>query len=164
MGYEQEKIFEEYYVKYFNKLKIYAYYSIGDWNRSEEAVQDTFHIAWVKIDSFTASKNPMGWLINTLRYTIKNIKRRDNYQTNLFISLNEYGDIPQPDETSTGVEIEDMCQSLLTREEYYLLRRVVLDKATYKEIADELGINLWACQKRMQRILKKLKNHLGDIL
>lgn len=45
----------------------------------------------------------------------------------------------------------------------YLMRRIVLDKATYKEMSDELGIKLWACQKRMQRIIQKLRNHFKNL-
>lgn len=39
---DKEKIFSDYYAQNFNKLKIYAYSSLGSWNRAEEAVQDTF--------------------------------------------------------------------------------------------------------------------------
>lgn len=156
---DQEKIFTEYYRQYFNKLKIYAYSSLRNWTRAEEAVQDTFHIAWVKIDDFTSSKNPMGWLVNTLKFTIKNIQRHDSHQMRLFISLNDLGECSGSDNVNSELDIKDICQSVLSEEEYYLMRRIVLDSATYKEMSEELGIKLWACQKRMQRILKKLRDY-----
>jgi sigma-70 region 2 len=160
---DKEKIFSDYYAQNFNKLKIYAYSSLGSWNRAEEAVQDTFHIAWLKIDDFISSPNPMGWLINTLRFTIKNMKRHDFYQARLFISLNEIGEVALSNNHELEIDVEGICQSILTKDEYYLFRRVVLDKATYKEMSDELGIKLWACQKRMQRILQKLKKRFNNL-
>ena len=159
---EKERLFTEYYSQYFNKLKIYAYGSLGSWSRAEEVVQDTFHIAWMKMDDFTSSKNPMGWLMNTLKFTIKNLKRHDNLQMRLFISLSELGEIPAINNIDIDIDIDELCNSVLSREEYYLMRRIVLDKATYKEMSEELGIKLWACQKRMQRIIQKLRKYLKN--
>lgn len=105
----------------------------------------------------------MGWLINTLRFTIKNMKRHDFYQARLFISLNEIGEVALSNNHELEIDVEGICQSILTKDEYYLFRRVVLDKATYKEMSDELGIKLWACQKRMQRILQKLKKRFNNL-
>ena len=163
MSIEKERLFTEYYSQYFDKLKIYAYSSLGNWDRAEEAVQDTFHIAWIKIDNFLSSENPMGWLINTLKYTIKNIRRTDNYQLKLFISLNEVKEISSSTDSELDIDVEGICQSLLSKEDYYLLRRVVLEKATYKEMSEELNIKLWACQKRMQRIYQKLREHFNKL-
>ncbi|MDE7325923.1 MAG: sigma-70 family RNA polymerase sigma factor [Lachnospiraceae bacterium] len=163
MSLDKEQLFTEYYSQYFDKLKIYAYSSLGNWTRAEEAVQDTFHIAWIKIDDFLSSENPMGWLINTLKYTIKNIRRSDSYQMKLFISLSEITDISASIDSELDIDVDGVCQSLLSKDDYYLLRRVVLDKATYKEMSKELGIKLWACQKRMQRIYQKLKEHFDKL-
>lgn len=155
----KEKFFSDYYSKYFNKLKIFAHSALGDWDRAEEAAQDTFHIAWIKVDDFMASSNPMGWLINTLKFTLKNIQRRNYYQTKLFISLSELGDISVSNIPESDIDVEGVCKSVLSKEEYYMLKRAVLDKVTYKELSEELGIKLWACQKRMQRIYQKLRKY-----
>ena len=157
MSLENEKIFSDYYSAYFNKLKVYAYSSLRDWDRAEEAVQDTFHIAWVKIEEFLGSQNPMGWLVNTLKFTIKNIKKADATHTRWFISLEALGDISMSNTFESELDIESACMTILSKEDYYVLKRVILHKATYKELSEELGINLWTCQKRVQRILKKLK-------
>ena len=44
--------------------------------------------------------------------------------------------------------------------EYKLLKRIALDKYTILEAAQELGISVEACKKRVQRAKKKLRNHL----
>ena len=45
----------------------------------------------------------------------------------------------------------------LTQEEFYLLRRIVFESASHLEVAEELGISVWASQKRLERIRKKLE-------
>lgn len=51
----------------------YAISALNDRSLAEEAVQDTYRIACAKADDFLSSPNPKGWLLNTLKYVIKNI-------------------------------------------------------------------------------------------
>lgn len=53
-------------------------------------------------------------------------------------------------------------QRVLSEEEYALLRQITLEKRPYKNVAEELGITVWTCQKRIERIRKKLKQHFAD--
>ena len=41
----------------------------------KRAVQDTFRIACTKVDELITSPNPKGWLMNTLKNVINNMKR-----------------------------------------------------------------------------------------
>lgn len=45
----------------------------------------------------------------------------------------------------------------LTKEELHLLKRIVLDKASHTELAEELHITVWASQQRLSRIRGKLR-------
>ena len=160
---EKNAFFDAYYSNYFNQLKLYAYSILGNWGRAEEATQDVFHTAWRKIDIFMASPNPVGWLVQTMKYTTRNLQREDALRAKLFISITDPDSLPDaspPGADIDMIDLEDACASLLTAEEYHILCRWVLDKATYQEIADELDITLWACQKRMQRLMKKLRDRL----
>ena len=163
MSVDKNEFFNAYYSKYFNQLKFYAYSVLRNWKQAEEATQDVFHIAWEKIDSFRDSPNPMGWLTNTMKFTLKNIKRAENTRMKYLISLSELGDVQATNQCDPAQNLEhdfeDECAEVLSAEEYYILRRSVLDRATYQEIAGELDISLWACQKRMQRLMKKLREH-----
>ena len=44
----------------------------------------------------------------------------------------------------------------LSSEDLYLLRRIVFDKASHKEVSSELGITVWGSQKRLERIRDRL--------
>ena len=54
-------------------------------------------------------------------------------------------------------KIEELAAALLSPEEVALLRMVALEKLGHQAAAERLGLSLWSCQKRMQRIRKKLR-------
>mgnify|MGYP001624421429 FL=1 len=60
------------------------------------------------------------------------------------------------DEKVREGSIEKRIQNTLSHEELSLLKSIVLEQKPYIEVSKELGISIWACQKRMQRIRKKL--------
>ena len=47
-------------------------------------------------------------------------------------------------------------------EEFDLIRKVVLEKYSLLEAAEELGISIEACKKRLQRAKNKLKKKLEE--
>ena len=62
-------------------------------------------------------------------------------------------------------QTESLLQTIrqvLTEEEWTLLRRITLEKASYKTVSEELGLTVWTCQKRVQRIREKLRQELKD--
>jgi RNA polymerase sigma factor (sigma-70 family) len=156
---KQVEFFTNFYVKDFNMLKSYAYGQTKDWIRAEEVAQDTFFIAWTRIEHFMASPNPTGWLINTLKYTMKNVERKDAIKAYWITSLEEIGEVQCQGINEPDSIISERCEEILSKEELFLLKRVVLDQTPYKEMSEELNIGLWACQKRMQRIFKKIRDN-----
>ena len=50
----------------------------------------------------------------------------------------------------------EKIRATLTDDEFYVLKRYTFDNASHMEIANELGISVWASQKRLERIRKKL--------
>ena len=72
-------LIDKIYREMFRKLWIYAKIQLEDESLAEEAVQETFRIACEKPDSVINSDNPNGWIMNTLKYTIRGIKRDRTY-------------------------------------------------------------------------------------
>ncbi len=68
----QRQAIEKLYMDMYYSLSAYAQSALNDRSLAEEAVQDTFRIACAKADKFLSSPNPKGWLLNTLKYVIKN--------------------------------------------------------------------------------------------
>ena len=163
---EQELFFEQLYRNLFPELKIYAMRSLQNDAQAEEVVQDTFHEALQKIDVLMGHENPEAWLVLTLRNKIWNYRRSVGKDRERILSL-DVGVIEElgwEDATIEAVldklivqDTERQMRQALTDEEQYLLRRLVFEEATHREIAHELGISVWTSQKRLERIRDKLE-------
>lgn len=165
----QDEFFTSLYRRYFNQIKLYALGFVSDPHHAEEIAQDTFHTALEKIDDLMGAEEPIRWLKKTAKNKICNAQRIRQRYLKHFLSLDddsapEVGSqesaenlvIKQEEETQR-ISVEETIQKTLTPEEVALLRRAVLGNVHYLEVAQELGISLWTCQKRIQRIKNKLR-------
>ncbi len=147
---------EELYHKIFNKLYHYAMKKLEDPSISEEAVQETFSIAWVKVDALMCSPNPEGWLMNTLKNVICNIKRDRSYLSMQLMS-EEHINFLMAQGQENNLDPEFLYEGMVSQEEFFLLKRVAIDNRSMLEVAEELGITLEACKKRVQRAKAKFQ-------
>lgn len=163
---EQELFFEQLYRNLFPELKIYAIKSLRNDAQAEEVVQDTFHEALQKIDILICHENPEAWLVLTLRNKIRNYRRSIGKERDRILSLDAgvIEELGWADVTIEAVlnkltvhDTERQVRQALTDEEQYILRRLVFEEATHREIAQELGISVWTSQKRLERIRNKLE-------
>ena len=83
---EEEEYIERLYREMYTRLCIYAMSALGSKALAEEAVQDTFRIACIKPDVLMSSKNPRGWLINTLKNVIRNRRRTEARLSNALLA------------------------------------------------------------------------------
>ena len=157
-------MFEAIYKKYYNQLVAHAYRYLHDWPLSNEAAQEAFLVTWRRFDTFQASENKIGWLKVTTKNIALNMVTKMIREKQLFISICEASDNVATNSMEIPLSVDLMFQNIITDEEIYLLKRIVLDKATYLDLSKELNISVWACQKRMQRLLKKLQSFLKDNL
>ena len=94
---------------------------------------------------------------------------RDQY-LRCFISLDT--DLADPDRSpllaDDGIrlpplpEIMEEIRRLLSPEDWALFRQIVIEERPYKETARQLNKSVWACQKRIQRIREKLRDHFAE--
>lgn len=153
---EREKAFEVLYKEMFIKLNIYATNHLNSKSLAEEAVQETFRIAWAKIDKLMSSSNPNGWLMNTLKFVIGNTKRNIMRINKILINDLEL------DEHTMGSVTDEIDPIILykegfSEEEIKLLQKYAVEGKSLLEISKEIGISLAACKKRVQRVKEKFK-------
>lgn len=169
---DQDSFIAQLYQKYFGMLTLYATASLKNQSCAQDVVQDTFHEAINHVDVLMQHPNPAGWLKLTLKNKIKEEQRKMRKYALHFLSLEhdlltEPGrDDPQLEqklnpETSL-VSVIERIKNALTEEEYTLLKRLTIDRASHVEVAEEFGISVYASQKRLERIRKKLKKALSD--
>ena len=165
---EQDEFIERLHHEHFPKLFYYAKSKISDPSQAEEVIQDTFLEAVKQIEKLMAHEKPAGWLIKTLQHKMQEFERDRRKELKRFLSLDTgllvepaAPEPPEPEEDGAE-KVKGRVQSALSEEEWYLLKRITLEKATHMEVAKELGITVWAGQKRLERIRKKLQKEFPD--
>ena len=135
----------------------YANIILSNASLAEEAVQETFVIACIKQHALENSPNPEGWLMNTLKNVCRNIQKNRNYYLSRILSLNEsvLG--------TTALESDNLwetnVQDFISKEDFMILKKIILDGYSYKDLAKELGISLEACKKRAQRAKQRFRKN-----
>ena len=156
MTHSQDEQLKKLYIDMFDILFSYARSVLDSESLAREAVQETFCIACSKIETVLSSPNPEGWLVNTLKNVIRNM-RRSRAKLNQLIASTIYSaeskDAATRDEENVDVLYGDLTQNA----DYILLKKIAIEQYSIIELADELGINIEACKKRVQRARGRLK-------
>ncbi|MGN1031100.1 MAG: RNA polymerase sigma factor [Butyricicoccaceae bacterium] len=160
MDTNQEEQIRRLYLEMYDLLLAYAYSVLKNYALAEEAVQDTFRIACAKADQLLASPNPQGWLKNTLKYVLLNMQHSRARLNNLMIELiqsDQWKAQGKCDEEDVDVLYSDLSQD----ENFQLLKEIILKQRSMLEVAQQLGISVEACKKRVQRAKKDLQTKLS---
>ena len=159
MDESQRQWIEQLYVEMYEKLLAYASSIFKEDGLAEEAVQETFRIACQKSDQLCDSENPRGWLVNTLKFTMRNMKRsRESGQQLLsrYLALQTEAVAFSEDK----VRLEVMYEDVADLEEFKLVKEMAVDGRSHLEMARSRGISVVACKKRMQRAKEILRKKL----
>lgn len=149
---------ETLYRRMFHILYAYALRGMSDPSLAEEAVQDTFRVACEREDKLFASDNPEGWLMNVLKNVIRSTRReRARLAETVLEVLDENGGA-----ADVELDLDTLYGDLSASEDFRLLKRIALDRCTILEAAEELGIPLETCKKRVQRARKRLQKRLRE--
>ena len=144
------------YQEMYGRMIAYASSVLGDRSLAEEAVQDTFCIFCVKAETTLQHENPQGWLMRTLQNVMRNMQRHRAAASRLIMqSL-------QTERLEVSHQVFELTPDKSLQRELLLLKRVVLDGCTMLEAAQERGITVEACKKRIQRLRAHLKRKLSD--
>lgn len=155
----QRKKIEAFYLELYELLLIYARNALDNESLAEEAVQETFRIVCTKPEDLLSSPNPKGWIVNTLKYTIQNMKRsRDKANALLtqYLAANSSSGAYSEDQISLEAVYENVAYS----EEFQLIREMAVEGKSHLEMAQSRGISVAACKKRVQRAKELLQRKI----
>lgn len=147
------------YLQMYPMLFEYARSSLSNDALAEEAVQDAFTIACQKPEALCGSLNPKGWLVNTLKNVISNTIRKQSIAKRIFLdyAASNVKDISaSPDRMGLEILYDDIADL----EEFKLLKEMALDGRSYLEMAEEHGITVSTCRKRVERAKKVLQKKI----
>lgn len=150
---------EALYFELYEKLMVYAHSALGSEVLAEEAVQETFRIACQKPQSVCGSPNPQGWVFETLKYTIRNIRSSQASAKQLlerYMLTQVNGITVSEDHISLDVLYENIADS----EEFQLLKELAIERRSHQEMAASRGISVAACKKRVQRARETLQKKI----
>lgn len=155
---DQRKRIEDFYLEMYDRLFIYARSALDNESLAEEAIQETFRIVCMKPEDLLSSPNPKGWIVNTLKHTIQNMKRsRDkaNVLLTQYLAANSSVAFSE-DRISLEVTYENVARS----EEFQLMKEMAVDGRSHLEMAQSRGISVDACKKRVQRAKEFLRRKI----
>ena len=155
------KQIEDLYRKMYCPLFEYARSTLPNDSLAEEAVQDTFRVACQKPEALWESPNPEGWLVKTLKNVIYNTVSSRTMALRL---LKDYIHLRVSEISASGdlEEIEIQYGDIAESEELKLLKEMALEGKSYLEMAQERGISVVACRKRMQRAREFLRKKFAE--
>lgn len=167
---ERDAFFDRLYEEQFLKMWRYALVMVKDRALAEEVVQDAFVEVLHHLDGLMDSEKPERWLQRTVKNKGLHAMRTQARDLRRLVSL-DGENAPEPaapdllarveeDETESLARTREKIAAALTEEERRLLERVALDRVSYKALAEETGCSVAACQKRVQRLRKKLRDFL----
>lgn len=158
-------IFEHYVRTYHKELLRFAVAAFrknggsADIDRAEEAVQETFTIAWQKRDAFLTSESPVGWLYITLKNVSRNMLRQNQQWALHILQAQQAMDkkvVPPP-----GKDLE--LEGIVSEEDFALLKQLYLYGETYEELAQRLGIKKSTLAMRVHRIKENFRKNYREI-
>lgn len=127
----------------------------GTSGKPEEAVQDTFAVAWRRRDILFASPKPVGWLYVTLNKILLNIAREERRWGRL---LNKMIDVHN--QQVSGFFSLRLLSRVVSEEDWTLLMLFYVEGYTYKELCERMHMEKSALAMRIKRARDKIKKAL----
>lgn len=160
MTVEQRKLISDLYLEMFDKLIVYARSSLENDALAEEAVQETFRIACQRPEKLCGSSNPQGWLVLTLKNTIRNMKS-NRATAKRIVEKYLVSQIKEISFSEDKLSLEVLYENLADSEEFKLIKEMAVDGRSHLEMAQSRGISVSACKKRVQRAKEVLQKNIG---
>jgi len=148
MDNNHEQLFNRLFTDTFTPLFRFANARLNDAHRAEELVQDAFLIAVDKMDEVAASKNPEGWLMNTMKFLILHENRLRSKGAAIIFEYEQVNDY----ELASKDEYIAETRSMFSDEEWWLLRVSCIEKLPVGIIAKQMGLPYETCKKRVQKV------------
>ena len=161
MSYEEQEFLERVYKEMCPHLMRYAMASIKDWDQAEDAVQEVFRISCLKIKDLMNSPNYKGWLVNALKYVMRDQQRLKAKYVGIICKLMAL-ETDKPKAAELHLSVDLLYEDIIVSEDLNLLKRLYIEGQTMKEIAETDSITIEACKKRVQRARRRLQDYIRE--
>lgn len=159
MSPSQSKKIETLYFEMFEKMMAYASSVLDSEALAEEAVQETFRIACQKPADVCQSVNPQGWLVQTLKYTIRNINS-NRATVKKYLEQHTMAQLKEATVAEDSIDLRILYENVADTEDFKLLMEMAIGGRSHLEMAQSRGISVDACKIRVQRAKEALQRKL----
>jgi len=161
-----KKVFNQIFESHSETLSNYLYYQCGDLHQAEDLAQEAFIKLWKNCKKVLFEK-AKGFLYAVAKNTFYN--QIAHKKVVLQYAKTQPQKTLDHETPEFKIEEEEYLKKIQTaiaalpngQREVFLLNRI--DKKTYKEMAEILGISQTAVEKRMQKALQKMRLTIKDI-
>ncbi len=126
---------------------------------AEDAVADTFAVAWRRIDGIPAGDGELPWLLGTARRILAN-QHRGARRLGALIDRIRAQPLPTPAATPTAESPAIEALGRLRADDQELLRFIAWDDLSHAEAAAVLGISVNAVAIRLHRARRRFADEL----
>lgn len=169
----REEFLRMLYEKHFQTVFEYCLPKLGfDKDAAADCAHAVFDEAGKKFEKLADHPNLLGWLMVTAKHKLHKAWRRNTRDTAKLIPIELASAIPDAGDPFDAVELTDADITAITAEvlsglsegELVIYRLFFVDRLSFRETGERLGISEKAARARLARVKAKLKNRLAEYL
>ena len=148
-----EEIHREHYDSFLRYAQVcFRIFGRGVVHRAEDAFQLTYEKVWMKKEELLTKDDPIAWFYAVLKNTVRELSRDDmrwQMHMNQIVVLMV---------TTGGTEfvLRAELKSMMTDEEFQLMKRLYINGQTYDEVSADMGVKKSTLAMRVNRIKKRI--------
>lgn len=158
--------FDEVYNSSFSRIYSYCYRRTRVHEDTEDAVAETFLIAWRRFDELTAADSPIAWLYGVARRVLANQRKlleRNERTAKRASALAPQMVLDNPEQDTLHVlDLEHVLDAMsdMSEADQELLVLAALEQLSYAEIASVVAIPVQTAKSRIYRARRRLQDLL----
>lgn len=149
--------FEKVYKEYYQEIYKFVYRNLKNEQMAEDITQDTFYAALKMGNDFLLHPKPGLWLLVTARYKMYELYRKMRYWATQPLE-EDCPELSTKESYYEDIVLELTALTIISQEEWSLIKNYYLIGITAKELAEAEGITENNLRVRLTRLKKKLRD------
>jgi len=155
--------FAELVRRYERTVTVSAWSVVGDFHLAQDVAQDSFVIAYKKLDQLRDAASFGPWLLSIVqRESLRVVKRRDRTKTEIALPTESLSGTDDRQKREAFEEVIPLLASLPEHERTVVVMRY-FDGHSVQEIADGLARPVGTVTKQLSRALQRMRNVTDEV-